>query len=65
MPAPSLEQELEQLVLEQVRTFKLSANMNDSEMLEYHLRHYRIMMLYHEMDRIEKSKNARRKGWLS
>jgi hypothetical protein len=65
MPAPSLEQELEQLVLEQVRTFKLSAKMNDSEMLEYHLRYYRIMMLYHEMDRIEKSKSARRKGWLS
>jgi len=40
MPAPSLQQEVEQLVLEQICAFKQSAKMNDGDILEYRLRPY-------------------------
>ena len=42
----SLKRELEELVLEQIHTLKQQATMNDRDILEYHLRHYRIMVIY-------------------
>jgi hypothetical protein len=65
MPALSLQHEVERLVLEQIRTLKQPAKMNDSEILEYHLRHCQIMALYHAMKRDAKAENAQGKGWLS
>lgn len=52
MPAtsPRLRQELDQLVLQQVQAFKQSTIMNDQDILELHLRFYRIRMLLREMD---------------
>jgi len=58
MPATSREQEVEQLVLEQIRMFARPEKMNDMEILEYHLRHYRIFELYREMDLM-----AREEAW--
>lgn len=57
MAAPSLcvsynlTNELNVLVLEQIRTLKRVGAMKDSDLFEYHLRHYQIMALYHELDR--------------
>jgi len=64
MPTPSLAQQIEELVLEQVRTFKESVTMDYEGILEYHLRHYQIMTLYKEMDRNRKL-GARSEGSLS
>lgn len=49
--SPSLRQEVEYLVLEQIRAFKRPADMNDQDIFEYHLRHYLIMTLYQKLDR--------------
>ncbi len=65
MPAPSLEQEIEHLVLEQIRTFKQSAKMDTAEIFEYHLRHYQIMLLYMEKDLISRVQSTARKGSMS
>jgi len=51
MNASSLQQDLEQLVREQVRTFKHSPSMDDADVFEFHLRHYQIMALCREKDR--------------
>ena len=64
MPAPSLQQEVEELVLEQIRAFKQSRNMDEGDIFEFHLRHYQIMALYREMDRVTRPDRALRKGWL-
>jgi hypothetical protein len=63
MPAPSLEQKIEQLVVEQIHMFKQPAKMDSGEIFEYHLRHYQIMLLYGEMDR-SKSSSVRVQGSL-
>ncbi len=63
MPAPSLEQKIEQLVVEQIHMFKQPAKMDNEEIFEYHLRHYQIMLLYGEMDR-SKSSSGRVQGSL-
>jgi hypothetical protein len=64
MPTPSLAQQIDELVLEQIRTFKESVTMDDEGILEYHLRHYQIMTLYKEMDRHRKP-GVRSEGSLS
>jgi hypothetical protein len=48
--SPTLRQEVEELVLEQIRAFKRPADMNDYDLFECHLRHYVIMTLYHKLD---------------
>jgi hypothetical protein len=57
MHAPSPEQEVEQLVLEQIRIFKQTEHMSDSDIVEYHLRHYRILFLYRERKRMATAKD--------
>jgi hypothetical protein len=42
MPSPSLAQQIDELVIKQIRTFKESATMDDEEILEYHLPHYHV-----------------------
>jgi len=37
---------------EQIHVFKQSAAMDDSDIFEYHLRHYQIMVLYGQLDRL-------------
>jgi hypothetical protein len=49
---PSLEREVEELVLEQIHLFKQSAALDDFDIFEYHLRHYQIMVLYGRLDRL-------------
>ena len=56
MSVPSLSQQIDELVLEQIRTFKETASLNDDEIFEYHLRHYQIMLLYAEMDQAKSSR---------
>jgi len=63
MPATSRKQEVEQLVVEQIRVFTQPEKMNDMEMFEYHLRHHRILELYREMDMEEAYKGAGFRGW--
>ena len=46
----SLKDEVEQLVLEQIYAFKQTAAMNDHDIFEYHLRHYKIMTIYDQLD---------------
>jgi hypothetical protein len=48
--SPTLRQEVEDLVLEQIHAFKRPADMNDHDLFEYHLRHYLIMTLYQKLD---------------
>ena len=55
MPLPGPRQELEELVLEQIWMFNQPAKMSDAEILEYHLRHHRILALYGEVDRIART----------
>lgn len=50
----SLKRELEELVLEQIHALKQQATMNDRGILEYHLRHYRIMVIYWHLDRVSR-----------
>ena len=57
MHVPSLEQEVEQLVAEQIRIFKETEHMSDSDIVEYHLRHYRILLLYRERERMATAKD--------
>jgi len=55
MPAPSPEQEIEQLVQEQIRVFTHPKKLDDRDILEFHLRHYRIRQLRQEVHRIARS----------
>jgi hypothetical protein len=57
MHVPSFEQEVEQLVVEQIRKFKKTERMSDSDIVEYHLRHYRILFLYRERERMATTKD--------
>ena len=52
IPGFNLDQEIDRLVLEQIKMFKYSPKMNDAQILEYHLRHCEIMRLYMEKDLI-------------
>lgn len=60
-----LEREIDDLVLEQIRTFKQPERMSDPEILEYHLRHCQIRALYRELDRVAHVDNPPREGWWS
>jgi hypothetical protein len=55
---------MEELVSQQIQAFKNCATMDDRDLFEYHLRHYRIMALYREMDRIARAMQ-RAHGWLA
>jgi hypothetical protein len=48
----SLKHEVSDLVLEQIFAFKQPVDIDDRLLLEYHLRHQRIMTLYRELDRV-------------
>jgi len=48
----SLKNEVESLVLEQIHAFKQAATMSELDILEYHLRHYQIMTLFIQLDRL-------------
>lgn len=61
----SLEREIDDLVLEQIRTFKQPGQMSDPEILEYHLRHCQISALYRELDRGVRVGDVPREGWWS
>jgi hypothetical protein len=52
MEIPGLKQEVNELVLDQIRLLEQSSKLNKMELFEYRLRHCRIMELYVEMDRI-------------
>jgi hypothetical protein len=55
---PSQKSEVEELVSHQIQLFKNVATMDDRDIFEYHLRHFRIMALYWEMDRIARNEVA-------
>jgi len=67
MPAANLqsEQELEELVQQQIQAFKESKVMSDRDILEFHLRHYRIRTLLEEMDRQVRQRFRWRSGYNS
>ena len=44
--------EVEEPVSKQIQVFKNVVPMDDRDIFEYHLRYFRIMALYREMDRI-------------
>ena len=44
--------EVEELVSQQIQAFKNVAPMDDRDIFEYHLRYFRIIRLYREIDRI-------------
>ena len=46
-----LRNEVEELVLEQIRAFKEVRTLDDRDILEYHLRYYQIMALFRQLDR--------------
>ncbi len=56
--SPGLKREVNDLVLEQIRAFKRSSTITDSELLEYHLRHLQIMILYRRLDQVARNGNA-------
>ena len=43
--------EVEKLIADQIRAFKETANMDERDLFEYHLRHLQIMTLCRELDR--------------
>lgn len=55
MAAIKPSREMEELLSQQIQTFKSGAKMNDREIFEYHLRHFRIMALYREIDRMART----------
>src|SRR5215469_17457154 len=57
--------ELEQLVSQQIQAFKDGETMDDHDIFEYHLRHFRIMAIYREMNRKYDEANARMADELS
>ena len=61
---PSHKHELEELVSQQIQAFQHVATMDDRDIFEYHLRHFRIMALYRENDRIART-TLRTQGWLT
>jgi hypothetical protein len=61
---PSHHHELEELVSQQIQVFKNVATMDARDIFEYHLRHFRIMTLYREVDRISRTMQ-RTQGWLT
>jgi len=50
IPQAKQKDEVNDLVLEQIYLLKQPANLTDSELLEYHLRHLQIMTLYRKLD---------------
>ena len=48
----ALTREVNDLVLEQIFTFKQSVEPDDRQLLEYHLRHLLIVSLYRQLDRV-------------
>jgi len=60
---PSHKREVEELVSQQIQGFKNGATMDDPDLVEYHLRHFRIMALYLEIDRLARTMH-RTTGWL-
>jgi hypothetical protein len=44
--------EINELVLEQIFTLKQSVELDDRQLLEYHLRHLLILSLYRQLDRV-------------
>lgn len=61
----SLKRELEELVLEQIHTMKQQATMTERDIFEYHLRHYRIMVIYWQLDRLSRVDDSSRQGWFA
>jgi len=61
---PRDKRELEELVSQQIQAFKDGETMEDRDIFEYHLRHFRIMAIYREVDRIA-STMQRKHGWLT
>jgi hypothetical protein len=59
----NLKRVVEELILEQISAFKQSSELSPEEILEYHLRHYQIMELYHQLDDASVP-DTPRKGWL-
>jgi len=51
--SPCLRHDVDDLILEQIHTFKEPARLTDSEIFEYHLRHRQILELYRELDSIQ------------
>jgi hypothetical protein len=60
---PRQKREVQELASHQIQAFKNVATMDDRDTFEYHLRHFRIMALHREMDRIA-STMQRAQGWL-
>jgi hypothetical protein len=48
----ALTREVNDLVLEHIFTFKQSVELDDRQLLEYHLRHLLILSLYRQLDRV-------------
>ncbi len=63
--SPSLQRELEALVLEQIHALKQQARLNERDIFEYHLRHYQIMMLYRQLDRGSRVSEPATQGWFA
>ena len=63
MTSDCLQRELEELVLEQIYALKKTSAMNERDILEFHLRHYQIVMLYRRLDRNAKVGGSRTVGF--
>ena len=58
--SPIHKREVNDLVLEQILVFKQPSRITDPQLLEYYLRHLRIMTLYREQDRAHQSEGRSR-----
>jgi hypothetical protein len=52
---PTHLREVNDLILEQILVFKQPTRITDPQLLEYYLRHLRLMALYREQDRARTS----------
>jgi len=51
---PSLQQEVNNLILEQILLFKEPNSLSDPQIFEYHLRHRQLMELMRELDKLKR-----------
>ena len=51
--SPSLQHEVDDLILEQIHVFKEPNSLSDAQIFEYYLRHRRLIELFRELDSVK------------
>jgi len=52
--SPSVQHQVDDLILEQIHTFKEPNTLSAAQIFEYHLRHRQLMELLRELDKVKR-----------